>query len=324
MLPFFSYHGVSLDHPDSATKYIEAVAPIKELAESMGISLAHCCSASRIKAVDAAQVSIIVDSQTQFESQQSQQREVGSQCETSTGKQRALAAIDDACVQSSGVHAHTRSREAAARKQSLLDELHAGQEMINQLRSDMSLVSAQHNLGDQHLLPRNMALSCLSRTLIGRVASSCPQVAKAIYSQGSAASLTTVAKVVCSKSRAGHMRMMSSTVQGGTTPSVEDMEAVVGPLSTAPMIPEPSPIMVVISGPSGVGKDSVVDRLKEKRADLYFVVTATSRAMRPKEVEGRDYFFVSREKFEGWMADDQLLEHALVYGEYKGIPASKC
>eukprot|EP00798_Chlamydomonas_sp_ICE-L_P031594 gene31594-6788_t len=151
----FSYHGVSLDHPDSATKYIEAVAPIKELVESMGISLAHCCSACRIKAVDAAQVSIIVDSQTQFESQQSQQREVGSQCETSTGKQRTLAAIVDACVQSSGVHTHTRSREAAARKQSLLDELHAGQETIDQLRLDMSLASAQHNLGDQHVMRKN-------------------------------------------------------------------------------------------------------------------------------------------------------------------------
>ncbi len=44
------------------------------------------------------------------------------------------------------------------------------------------------------------------------------------------------------------------------------------------------------------------------------------RARRPGEVEGRDYFFVDRERFEEWIATDMLLEHALVYGEYKGIP----
>lgn len=43
-------------------------------------------------------------------------------------------------------------------------------------------------------------------------------------------------------------------------------------------------------------------------------------AMRPGEVEGKDYFFVSKEKFESWIESGQLLEHALVYGEYKGIP----
>jgi guanylate kinase len=42
--------------------------------------------------------------------------------------------------------------------------------------------------------------------------------------------------------------------------------------------------------------------------------------MRPNEVEGRDYFFVDRPKFEGWIRDDMLLEHANVYGDYKGIP----
>jgi guanylate kinase len=42
--------------------------------------------------------------------------------------------------------------------------------------------------------------------------------------------------------------------------------------------------------------------------------------MRPGEVEGKDYYFVSKEQFEEWIAGGQLLEHALVYGEYKGIP----
>mmetsp|Transcript_36722 Transcript_36722/g.81700 ORF Transcript_36722/g.81700 Transcript_36722/m.81700 type:complete len:313 (+) Transcript_36722:250-1188(+) len=98
------------------------------------------------------------------------------------------------------------------------------------------------------------------------------------------------------------------------------LESAIGPLDTKPAVPPAKPVVVVISGPSGVGKDSVVERLKEKREDLYFVVTATSRPKRPAEVEGRDYFFVSREKFEEWIAAGQLLEHALVYGDYKGIP----
>jgi guanylate kinase len=44
------------------------------------------------------------------------------------------------------------------------------------------------------------------------------------------------------------------------------------------------------------------------------------RAMRPGEVEGADYFFVTKQKFEQWLQQGDLLEHALVYGEYKGIP----
>lgn len=82
----------------------------------------------------------------------------------------------------------------------------------------------------------------------------------------------------------------------------------------------PSPIVMVISGPSGVGKDAVIRRLQEVRPDLHFVVTATSRSMRPGEQHGVDYFFVSKEEFEEWIAKGKLLEHALVYGEYKGIP----
>lgn len=89
---------------------------------------------------------------------------------------------------------------------------------------------------------------------------------------------------------------------------------------TTPLVPPAKPVVVVISGPSGVGKDSVLNRLREKREDLYFVVTATSRERRPAEVEGKDYFFVSKAQFEAWIADDQLLEHALVYNEWKGIP----
>ncbi|KAL6757871.1 P-loop containing nucleoside triphosphate hydrolase protein [Haematococcus lacustris] len=98
------------------------------------------------------------------------------------------------------------------------------------------------------------------------------------------------------------------------------LESQLGRIGQQPMVPPLKPVVIIISGPSGVGKDSVVARLKELRDDLYFVVTATSRAKRPNEMEGRDYFFVTKEKFEQWIADGMLLEHAMVYGDYKGIP----
>lgn len=113
---------------------------------------------------------------------------------------------------------------------------------------------------------------------------------------------------------------VASTAQAEQSETIKALEAVHGPLDAQPMVPAAKPVVIIISGPSGVGKDSVLLRLKERREDLYFVVTATSRPMRPKEVEGKDYFFVTREKFEEWIAQGQLLEHANVYGDYKGIP----
>lgn len=83
------------------------------------------------------------------------------------------------------------------------------------------------------------------------------------------------------------------------------------------------PMLVVISGPSGVGKDSVLMRMRELGFPFHFVVTTTSRAQRPGEIEGFDYNFVSKEDFEAMIGADELLEHAVVYGEYKGIPKSQ-
>ncbi len=82
----------------------------------------------------------------------------------------------------------------------------------------------------------------------------------------------------------------------------------------------PRPVLVVISGPSGVGKDATIRRMKERDLPFYFVVTATTRPMRPGEQEGVDYHFVSQDQFETMIRSGELLEHALVYGEYKGIP----
>jgi guanylate kinase len=81
----------------------------------------------------------------------------------------------------------------------------------------------------------------------------------------------------------------------------------------------PSPVLTVISGPSGVGKDSVIKQLRQENYAFRFVVTVTSRTRRPGEVEGEDYYFVSQDEFERMIAAGEMLEHAMVYGQYKGI-----
>ena len=79
-------------------------------------------------------------------------------------------------------------------------------------------------------------------------------------------------------------------------------------------------LLVVISGPSGVGKDSVLNRMKELGLPFHFVVTMNSRPKRPAEIEGVDYHFVSVNQFVAMIEHGELLEHAVVYGDYKGIP----
>jgi len=87
-----------------------------------------------------------------------------------------------------------------------------------------------------------------------------------------------------------------------------------------PFCRENTPLLIVISGPSGVGKDSVVLRMKERDFPFHFVVTATDRPSRPNEVHGQDYYFYTTAEFEGMIAEGELLENALVYGQHKGIP----
>ena len=82
----------------------------------------------------------------------------------------------------------------------------------------------------------------------------------------------------------------------------------------------PQPLLVVISGPSGVGKDAVVKAMQKRGQPFHFVVTMTSRAPRTGEVAGVDYFFTSRETFESMIAVGEFMEYALVYQDYKGIP----
>jgi guanylate kinase len=80
------------------------------------------------------------------------------------------------------------------------------------------------------------------------------------------------------------------------------------------------PLLIVISGPSGVGKDTVIQRMQERRLPFHFVVTATTRPPRPGEVHGQDYFFMSNDEFAEMIEKKELLEWAFVYNDYKGIP----
>jgi guanylate kinase len=77
-------------------------------------------------------------------------------------------------------------------------------------------------------------------------------------------------------------------------------------------------LLIIISGPSGVGKDSVLHTMKERSLPFHFVVTTTTRPPRPDEVHGRDYFFVSKEEFARLIEADELFEYAIVYKDYKG------
>ena len=84
--------------------------------------------------------------------------------------------------------------------------------------------------------------------------------------------------------------------------------------------PIQKPLLIVISGPSGVGKDSVLRELRARQKNLHFVVTVNTRAPRPDEKEGVDYHFISKEEFQSMLAAGDLLEDAHVYNDFKGVP----
>jgi guanylate kinase len=83
------------------------------------------------------------------------------------------------------------------------------------------------------------------------------------------------------------------------------------------------PLLIVISGPSGVGKDSVVKRMTARDLPVHFVITATTRPPREDEAHGVDYFFYTKDQFAEMIEQDELLEYAIVYDDYKGIPKSQ-
>ena len=76
----------------------------------------------------------------------------------------------------------------------------------------------------------------------------------------------------------------------------------------------------IISGPSGVGKSTVLSGLMEKRKNLYFSVSATTRQPRPGEEDGVHYHFLAMDTFREWIAQDEFLEHAEFVGNCYGTP----
>lgn len=80
------------------------------------------------------------------------------------------------------------------------------------------------------------------------------------------------------------------------------------------------PLLVVLSGPSGVGKDAVLSGMRKSGCPLFYAVTATTRPRREQERDGVDYIFVTRQEFEQMIARSELLEWANVYGNLYGVP----
>lgn len=79
-------------------------------------------------------------------------------------------------------------------------------------------------------------------------------------------------------------------------------------------------LMLVLSSPSGAGKTTIARELLEHDTEIIMSVSATTRAPRPGEIDGHDYFFVNKKQFEKMIHDDELLEHAEVFGNLYGTP----
>jgi guanylate kinase len=88
----------------------------------------------------------------------------------------------------------------------------------------------------------------------------------------------------------------------------------------SPLVPEAGPLLIVLSGLSGVGKDTVLAGLRQANLPLEISVSATTRSRRAGEKDGMDYHFVSPARFQDMIDTNQLLEWANVYGNRYGIP----
>ncbi|MDR3349681.1 MAG: guanylate kinase [Acidaminococcales bacterium] len=79
-------------------------------------------------------------------------------------------------------------------------------------------------------------------------------------------------------------------------------------------------ILLIVSGPSGAGKGTICSALLNKYQNIYYSVSLTTRAPRTGEMNGREYFFITESEFKKMISKDQLLEYAVVYGNYYGTP----
>ena len=80
------------------------------------------------------------------------------------------------------------------------------------------------------------------------------------------------------------------------------------------------PLLIILSGPSGAGKDALLTRMKELGYSLGYITTVTTRAKREKEINGADYHFTPTAKFQELIANNELLEWAKVYDNWYGVP----
>ena len=82
-------------------------------------------------------------------------------------------------------------------------------------------------------------------------------------------------------------------------------------------------LLIVVSGASGTGKGTVCKKILADMPEVAYSISATTRAPRPGETDGKEYYFISRDEFEAWIADGKFLEFADVYGNFYGTPLNK-
>ena len=109
-------------------------------------------------------------------------------------------------------------------------------------------------------------------------------------------------------------RQVSSMKPGMSDHLGEDADDLIGDLRALHR-----PRVFIISGPSGVGKDAVIEQLRERFPEAFFAVTATTRDRRPGEMDGVHYFFLAEDDFRERLAEGEFLESATVYGNLYGV-----
>ncbi|MBR0260499.1 MAG: guanylate kinase [Selenomonadaceae bacterium] len=82
-------------------------------------------------------------------------------------------------------------------------------------------------------------------------------------------------------------------------------------------------LLIVISGASGTGKGTVCKKILADLPEVAYSISATTRTPRPGEVDGKEYYFLSRDEFKAWIAEEKFLEYAEVYGNFYGTPLNK-
>jgi len=82
-------------------------------------------------------------------------------------------------------------------------------------------------------------------------------------------------------------------------------------------------LLIVVSGASGTGKGTVCKKILDESPQIAYSISATTRAPRPGEIDGREYYFLSRDEFQSWIAGGKFLEFAEVYGNFYGTPLNK-